>query len=156
MTSIDEELGRAIADRLLNLLRDAEVEALATELGTLVGRYGPRRHLLRPLLAQLIAETADRVRESTGPMGECGAFAVDVRDDGDQAVDMDELRPPMRAMLRAVLALLSDHPADAEVQLDLAVADPNPLGRMDAVVHALLWVDGLRDPHRGQAAGSKQ
>jgi hypothetical protein len=151
--NIDRTAGRAVADRLLELVSQDRIDELSAELGELISRHAPRRRLLRPVLTSLAAMAAELVTDSAGPVDERYAFTVDVRDETDDAVELDELRPSLRAMLRAVLALLSEHPEDAGFQLDLVIGDPDPLGRMDAVVHALLWVHGLRDPGHRSAAG---
>jgi hypothetical protein len=60
-------------------------------------------------------------------------------DGQENPVVIDELDPALRAVLRAVLAQLNGDDDDARFQLSLVEADPEPLSRLDALWHVLLW-----------------
>jgi len=70
-------------------------------------------------------------------------YALDLRDDEEFTVPIDELTPPLRATVRALLAELNGHTADAEYQLELALSERSLTTTLDVVVHALLWTIGL-------------
>ncbi|WP_307849786.1 hypothetical protein [Qaidamihabitans albus] len=148
------ELGvRSITDRMLSVTRRHDMDMLAELITRLIGRHSPQRHLFEPVLLELVAligralqDRADRAARDENEM-----FVVDVLDDSDDdcaAVGIDEIQPALRAILRAVLATLNDDGDDARFQVGLVADDPDPLARLDAVVHALRWANGLGEDAR--------
>ncbi|PRX47207.1 hypothetical protein B0I33_106308 [Prauserella shujinwangii] len=137
---------RSLTDRMLTVTRHNDLGVLAGLLGGLVGRRAPQRHLFEPVLFELVAIIVHALRRRADPAAtgsQDAMYAVDVLDEADAAVAIDEVQPALRAVLRAVLAALNDDLADARFQVGLVTADPDPLARLDAVFHALLWADGL-------------
>jgi len=65
-------------------------------------------------------------------------FGLDLRRPDGTKVEIDELEPPVRATMRALLAQVNGHPEDAADQLDLAVAGTER-ATAEAVVLALRW-----------------
>ncbi|WP_019806583.1 hypothetical protein [Saccharomonospora halophila] len=149
---------RGLTERMLTDLRGDDAEGLATLLASVVAPDAPRRHLLCPLLGELVSMVAGDLREraddgteapgvdrTVGGSEEVGAgtFTAELVDDEDEPFDIDDLDPAVRAVLRAVLAELNDDPGDVRFHLGLIGADPEPLARLDAVWHVLLWASML-------------
>jgi hypothetical protein len=70
-------------------------------------------------------------------------YAVDLRDEEEFGVPIDELTPPLRATVRALLAELNGQSEDAQFQLGLALGHQTVPTTLDVVVHTLLWTIGL-------------
>ncbi len=149
---------RGLTERMLTDLRGDDAEGLATLLASVVAPDAPRRHLLCPLLGELVSmvardlrERADDGADASGVDGTAaepdevgaGTFTAELVDDEDEPFDIDDLDPAVRAVLRAVLAELNDDPGDVRFHLGLIGADPEPLARLDAVWHVLLWASML-------------
>lgn len=149
---------RGLTERMLTDLRGDDAEGLATLLASVVAPDAPRRHLLCPLLGEFVSmvardlrERADDGEDALGVAGTVGGadevgggtFTAELVDDEDEPFDIDDLDPAVRAILRAVLAELNDDPGDVRFQLGLIGADPEPLARLDAVWHVLLWASML-------------
>ncbi|GHF47499.1 hypothetical protein FHX82_001439 [Amycolatopsis bartoniae] len=135
---------RQLADRLVAVVTDSDHRALSALVLRLLSPQSPDRRLFPPLLAELTAETAEHIRALAGPGCSEDFFTVDLFGDDEAGVEVDELAPPLRATLRAVLAELHDDSENALVQLDFVAQDPNPLGRLDALLHLATWVSELR------------
>lgn len=129
---------RDLAGRLVDVVGREDYDTLAGLVPMLVGRQA--HPLLRPLLGELLTGLARLVWERSSEIAPGDVFSIEITDD----VGIDELPPPLRATLRAVLAELNDDPETAALHLDLVAADPSPLGRLDALVHLVTWVNGLR------------
>nr|WP_298176633.1 hypothetical protein [Saccharomonospora sp.] len=152
---------RDLAERLVDATRDDDVDSLATLLASLVGRHAPRTELYEPVLAEFVAAVVRSLRQRVGDEGVNDAndtdgadsaervFTVDLVDAEDNPAAVDEIDPALRAVLRAVLAQLNDDVADARFQLSLVGADPEPLSRLDALWHVLLWSMVLEGPPGG-------
>ncbi|WP_026453210.1 hypothetical protein [Saccharomonospora iraqiensis] len=153
---------RGLTERMLTDLRGDDAEGLATLLASVVAPDAPRRHLLCPLLGELVSMVAHDLREraedgddapgvdgtvgvdgTAGGSAGGGTFTAELVDDEDEPFDIDDLDPAVRAVLRAVLAELNDDPGDVRFHLGLIGADPEPLARLDAVWHVLLWASML-------------
>lgn len=141
---------RGLTEQLVEIARRDDVEALAGLLTRVVGPHGDR--LFEPVLAELVASVVRALRRNTGDREPGGTYTADLVDAADNDVDIDEVAPALRAVLRAVLAQLNDEADDARFQLSLVSADPDPLARLDALWHVLLWVSVLDDPSAGRAA----
>lgn len=100
--------------------------------------------LLYPALAETATAIAEMVRARAGESGQDTAFRIDVADEYG-AVDIDELPPALRALLRAVLALLESQTDDARFQLAMAAGAAQAKGRLDALVHGLVCTSSLLD-----------
>ncbi|MFD2396389.1 hypothetical protein ACFSVJ_05450 [Prauserella oleivorans] len=98
--------------------------------------------MLLELVSTVVATLRSRASRPTDG-GEDDLYYVDVLDVDDEPVDIDEVQPALRAVLRAVLAGLNANAGDVRFQIGLVTEDPDPLARLDAVVHALLWANAL-------------
>lgn len=134
---------RGLTDRLLTVTRTDDVDGLSALLASLVTSDGRLRHLYEPVLAELVASAATALRTRVSSVGDTGSFTAEVVNADDDTVPIDEVDPALRAVLRAVLAQLGDDPADVRFQLALVAADPEPVARLDALWHALLWASML-------------
>ncbi|SFO91884.1 hypothetical protein SAMN05421810_101393 [Amycolatopsis arida] len=132
-----------LADRMLALVRARDLDRLTTLVRRVVGKWSPERHLLRPLLSALVDGTAAAVRRAAAPVRPEHVFVLDITDEHEHEVGIDEVRPPLRAMLRAVLALLNGRPEDADYHVDLVAEDRDPVAQLEAVVHTLRWTASL-------------
>jgi hypothetical protein len=134
-----------LADQLVDVVAKQDYETLAELVPRVVGRQSPERRLFPPLLAELAIEVAWRIRALAGSVDGGDLFTVGLSaEDDNSGVAVDELAPPLRATLRAVLAELNDDRENTLSQLDFAVRDPNPLGRLDALLQLVSWVSELR------------
>ncbi|SES01201.1 hypothetical protein [Actinokineospora terrae] len=133
---------RGVARRLVAVTRGGDLDPTA-RTGALDVLAGPdHRDRLAAVLHELVVATADMMlcrAESTGPDK---AFVLDLRDDAGEVVDVDTLDPPVRALVRALLAQLNGRPDDVQTQLDLAMLDDPRFDPVDVLVLALLWTVG--------------
>ncbi|MCP2274243.1 hypothetical protein [Actinokineospora diospyrosa] len=133
---------RGVARRLVAVTRGGELDP-STRSGALDVLAGDdHRDRLAAVLRELVIATADMMlcrAESTGPDK---AFVLDLRDDSGGPVDVDTLDPPVRALVRALLAQLNSSPQDLDLQLDLAMHDDPRFDPVDILVLALLWTVG--------------
>lgn len=135
---------QATAHRLVHCVLDSDPDGLSNALETVADQGEEQlRPYVRDVVAELIQVAATAVRHSAGTNRDDLAFAVDLRDDDQNGVSIDELAPPVRATIRALLADLNGHPEDAEFQLDLAVRQLDPLTGLDTVRRALTMTVAL-------------
>ncbi|WP_163505913.1 hypothetical protein [Fodinicola acaciae] len=120
-------------------LRECRTDAASALIAELVGPDGPNHWLLRPVLAELTRCTAALI-EAAAPyppnLVDC-TLLINTAD--GRRVTIDDLDPPVRATMRAILALLHHNDADAELQLDLVADSTDAAGTADAILHAILW-----------------
>lgn len=133
---------RDLTERMLGLARGKDLSTLAALIGRLVGKRAPERHLLRPLLLDLVGHTVQAIPAQRGSHPR-EIFVADLSDEHGDGAEVDEVDPALRAMLRAVLAALNGATGDVVDQIDLVVADRDPVAKSNAVVHGLLWVNQL-------------
>jgi hypothetical protein len=134
---------RARARALVTMARDGDTAGLVEALDQLIVEQvdgGPGPH---QIVGELISAAVQMVSMRAGATPAQTLFAVDIRDDGDHAVAIDHLDPPLRATIRALLAELNGHPDDARFQLELALRDIDMEATLEVVVHALLWTIGM-------------
>ncbi|RSM67813.1 hypothetical protein DMH04_48160 [Kibdelosporangium aridum] len=134
---------RARARALVAMARDGDTAGLVDALDRLLAEQaegGPGPH---QIVGELICAAVQMVTLRAGEVPPHTLFAVDIRDDTDQAVAIDHLEPPLRATIRALLAELNGHPDDARFQLELALRDIDLESTLEVVVHALLWTIGM-------------
>lgn len=148
-TRTEQSRAREHVCRMISALSRADLSELETSIGSLISDGGDDRDLFYPVLAEMAEAIAQMARGRAGPSGPDTAFIVEIVDDEDRAVGIDELSPALRAVVRAVLALLEDHPLDARYQLEMAATDPDTGGRLDALLRALLFVRSLLDHDAG-------
>ncbi|ALG08088.1 hypothetical protein [Kibdelosporangium phytohabitans] len=134
---------RARARALVAMARDGDTTGLVDALDQLLAEQatgGPGPH---QVVGELISAAVQMVELRAGDVPAQTLFAVDIRDDSDEAVAIDHLEPPLRATIRALLAELNGHPDDARFQLELALRDIDLESTLEVVVHALLWTIGM-------------
>lgn len=134
---------QATAHRLVHCVLDSDPDGLSSALETVADQGEQLRPYVRDVVAELIQVAATAVRHTAGRNRGDLAFAVDLRDDDNNTVSIDELAPPVRATIRALLADLNGHPDDVAFQLDLAVRQLDPLTGLDTVRRALTMTVAL-------------
>lgn len=133
-----------LADQLVDLVRRQDYDTLATVVPRVAGRQGADTHLFTPVLLALTTEAARRIRAQAGDVSPDDLFTVGLEIDAEGGMGVDDLDPPLRASLRAVLAELHDDRQNTLVQLDFITRDDDALGRLDALLHLVSWVNELR------------
>jgi hypothetical protein len=135
---------QATAHQLVHCVLEADSDGLTETLETVMDQPSDElRPYVREVVAELISVATAAVRGSTARMFGNAAFAVDLRDDANDRVAIDELDPPVRATIRAMLAELNGSPDDASFQLDLAVRGIDRRTGLDTVRRALTMTVGL-------------
>lgn len=126
------------AHRMVHCVLDDDEDGLGRELETVVDRAGDDlRVYVRAVVAELIRVATTAVRFGIGNQSDRTAYSIDLRDSTDDQVSIDELDPPARATIRAMLAELNGSTEDASIQLDLAVQQLDPLTGLETVRRAL-------------------
>lgn len=139
----DDPEAQATAHQLVHCVLESDSDGLTETLETVADHPSDElRPYVREVVAELINVATAAVRNSTGRF-ENAAFAVDLRDDANDQVGIDELDPPVRATIRAMLAELNGSPDDASFQLDLAVRGVDRRTGLDTVRRALTMTIGL-------------
>jgi len=142
----DDPEAQATAHQLVHCVLEADSDGLTETLETVADHPADElRPYVREVVAELINVATSAVRESVAraPLPGHAAYAVDLRDDEDDRVPIDELDPPVRATIRAMLAELNGSPDDASFQLDLAVRGVDRRTGLDTVRRALTMTVGL-------------
>ena len=143
MHSEDPE-AQATAHQLVHCVLEADPDGLTETLETVAAHPADDvRPYVREIVAELINVATTAVRDSAGPLRDRAAFAIDLRDDENDRVGIDDLEPPVRATIRAMLADLNGSPDDAAFQLDLAVRGVDRRTGLDTVRRALTMTVGL-------------
>lgn len=132
------ERARTMARLLVNLVRIGDLDQVTRIVRGLAEPSGSQRVRLREMLTELLSASTSMVLRQTGGIGPDSAIVVDLRRVDGSTVDIDELEPEVRAVVRALLAEINGHPEDTGDQVDLALAgDPRPL--VDGVSLVLVW-----------------
>lgn len=143
MRSEDPE-AQATAHQLVHCVLEADSVGLTETLETVAAHPADDlRPYVREIVAELINVATTAVRDCAGPLRDRAAFAIDLRDDENDRVGIDDLDPPVRATIRAMLAELNNSPDDASFQLDLAVRGVDHRTGLDTVRRALTMTIGL-------------
>jgi hypothetical protein len=143
MRSEDHE-AQATAHQLVHCVLEADSVGLTETLETVAAQPSDDlRPYVREVVAELINVATTAVRDCAGPLRDRAAFAIDLRDDDNDQVGIDDLEPPVRATIRAMLAELNNSPDDASFQLDLAVRGVDHRTGLDTVRRALTMTVGL-------------
>lgn len=142
MQSEDPE-AQATAHQLVHCVLEADSDGLTETLETVIAHPTDElRPYVREVVAELINVATAAVRSTTAQF-QNAAFAVDLRDDTNDRVGIDDLDPPVRATIRAMLAELNNSPDDASFQLDLAVRGVDRRTGLETVRRALTMTIGL-------------
>lgn len=140
----EEPPAQAVAHQLVHCVLEADSAGLTTALETVVDHPTDElRPYVREVVAELIRVASAAVRQSAGPLRDRAAFAIDLRDDDNERVSIDELEPPVRATIRAMLAELNGSSEDASFQLDLVVHGVDRGTGLETVRRALTMTVGL-------------
>jgi hypothetical protein len=127
---------RGTARQLVNLTRFGDLDTVSLMV-RLLADPGQRAQLRRVLTELLRASAAMVLRQIGG--GEPGeAIVLDLRRTDGSTVDIDQLRPEVRAMVRALLAEAHNHPEDVDTQITLALAGA-PSGLTEGITMVLMW-----------------
>ena len=129
---------RATIGQLIALVRAGKVDTVVGSLGLLGFTAEVHRARLRDMLGTLIEAIALMVLRRTEQLGGDGPFGVDLRREDGSGLDIDAVRPPVRATIRALLAEVNGNRADMWDQLDLVLAGGGQAWA-EAVVVALGW-----------------
>jgi hypothetical protein len=129
---------RGTARQLVDLARDGDFDTVSGIVHVLTDPTLHQRELLRQVLTELLHAAAAMMVCQIGGLGPDSAIVLDLRKVDGSTVDIDELEPEVRAVVRALLAEINGHPEDTGDQVDLALAgDPRPL--VDGVSLVLVW-----------------
>lgn len=139
------------AHRLVHCVLDSDADGLSNALETVADQGEHLRPYVRDVVAELIQVAVTAVRDTTDATRGDIAFAVDLRDEDDVQVSIDDLAPPARATVRALLADLNGNADDAAFQLDLVVRNLDPLAGLDTVRRALTMTVALLQWNGGDA-----
>ncbi|ONI82820.1 hypothetical protein ALI144C_17250 [Actinosynnema sp. ALI-1.44] len=134
---------RAGARELVTVARQGDTTGVFDVLRKLTGSDDIAGADTRLVVGQLVSASAQMMLLRVGAQPQDVTYAVDLRDDDEFAVPIDELEPPLRATVRALLAQLNGRPDEADFQLDLALCEQTVPTTLDVVVHSLLWTIGL-------------
>lgn len=153
----DDPEAQATAHQLVHCVLEADPIGLTQTLESVAGQPEDElRPYVREIVAELINVATAAVRDTAGPLRERAAFAIDLRDDDNDRVVIDDLEPPVRATIRALLAELNGSPDDASFQLDLAMRGVDHRSGLDTVRRVLTMTIGLlhwsEQPERLEAA----
>jgi hypothetical protein len=133
------ERARAGARELVHVAREGDTESVFNVLRRLTEGAVDAQEIV----GQLVAATAQMMLLRAGDAPEDVTYAIDLRNDEEFGVPIDELTPPLRATVRALLAELNGHSEEAQFQLELALCRQTVPTTLDVVVHCLLWTIGM-------------
>lgn len=137
------ERARTGARELVSAARHGDTESVFNVLRRLTEGPGDVQDDVQDIVGQLVAATAQMMLLRVTKPPEDVTYAVDLRDDDEFAVPIDELTPPLRGAVRALLAELNGRSEEARFQLELALCQQTVQTTLDVVVHCLLWTIGL-------------
>ncbi|HEV2783080.1 MAG TPA: hypothetical protein VGX25_27175 [Actinophytocola sp.] len=129
---------RATAGRLVTLARAGEWDAVRGSLSLLAYAGGGPQERLRHIVGELVEASASMVMWRAAGMGLSGTFSADLRRADESLIDIDGVDPPVRALIRAMLAAVNGCPEDAADQVALALAGGQQAS-VEVVVLALKW-----------------
>jgi hypothetical protein len=131
------ERARTTARLLVELTRAGDLDGISRIVHLLTGSADPRRERLRHVLVELLDAAATMVLRQTRDLGNT-VVMLDLRRTNGSTVDIDQLRPEVRATVRALLAKVNDYEEDLAIQLELALRG-DPDGLADGATLVLLW-----------------
>jgi hypothetical protein len=136
-------------------MRDERAQAMATvcalideidhgsdeSVAATVDRLTEPEHadLLRAVLDHLLELSAAAVRALAGDPDPEASYMVELCDGEGDVTDIDEVEPPQRAVIRALLARLAGHEDDVAAQLEIALASGDRDDAVDVLSTALVW-----------------
>ena len=133
---------RGTARQLVNQTRIGDLDTVSLMVRLLADPG--QRSQLRVVLAELLRASAAMVLRQVGDDDPDCSIVLDLRRADGSTVDIDSLRPEVRAMVRALLAEAHGHAEDTDAQVDLALAG-TPTGLTEGITMVLMWtVSALR------------
>lgn len=130
---------RGTARQLVNLTRTGDLDTVSLIVRLLTAPSPPHREPLRHVLVELLDAATAMVLRQIGAGTEHGcSIVLDLRKVDGSIVDIDQLRPEVRAVVRALLAQAHRHPEDTEAQLSLALSGESA-GLTDGLTLVLMW-----------------
>ncbi|HEU5471748.1 MAG TPA: hypothetical protein VFV67_13940 [Actinophytocola sp.] len=132
------ERARTTARLLVSLARAGDFAGVSRIVRLLTEPSVPQRDRLRQVMAELLTAAATMVVRQTGGLGPNTAIVLDLRRADGSTVDIDDLRPEVRAIVRALLAQVHEHKADVDTQIEFAMHGAAD-GLADGVSLVLLW-----------------
>jgi hypothetical protein len=129
---------RSTARLLVDLARAGDLDGVSRIVRLHTDPVLPHRDWLGDVLEELLAASAAMVLRQTTGLGPDAAVVLDLRRVDGTPVDIDDLRPEVRAMVRALLAQVNEHLDDTSSQLALALGGDTD-GLVDGVSLVLLW-----------------
>lgn len=132
------EQARTTARLLVSQARTGDLNGVSRVVRLLSEPAMPHRGRLRQVLVELLGASATMVARQTGGLGPNTTVVLDLRRIDGSTVDIDELRPEVRAVVRALLAKVHGHDEDVTTQIGLALGG-RPEGLVDGVSLVLLW-----------------
>jgi hypothetical protein len=127
---------RGTARQLVNMTRFGDLDTVSLMVRLLADPE--QRTQLRRILIELLHASAAMVQRQIGGDDPGDAIVLDLRRADGSTVDIDQLRPEVRAMVRALLAEAHEHPDDTEAQVDLALSG-EPTGMTEGITMVLMW-----------------
>ncbi|MFB9907544.1 hypothetical protein [Allokutzneria oryzae] len=128
----------------VGLLRRGAVEGTSAKLDVVVEQGSDWVRAATGMLAMADADMLCGLAETTDDMSLDTGFVEVLSADGEQ-VSIDEVAPPLRAVLRTVLAHAYGDPAAAEEQMSLAFREDDPVTGKHVLAHTVLWTAQLMD-----------
>lgn len=138
----NRDLARGTARQLVNLTRFGDLDTVSLMVRLLADPG--QRSQLRPVLTELLRASAAMVLRQIGDGDPGSAIMLDLRRVDGSTVDIDELRPEVRAMVRALLAETNLHPEDTDTQVSLALSG-GPAGLTEGITMVLMWTVSALD-----------
>lgn len=129
---------------LITLARSDSWDAVAGSLQLLAFAGSSCTDRLRHILFELVDLTAATVLAKAEAMGVVGMFEADLRRADESTMDIDALTPPVRATLRAFLALVNGHPEDAADQVEFVLRGGGE-ATINAITVTLRWAVTMLD-----------
>jgi hypothetical protein len=129
---------RGTARQLVNLTRVGDLDRVALIVRLLTAPDASSREPLRRVLVELLRAASTMVLRQVGGDEYTSAIVLDLRKVDGSAVDIDQLRPEVRAVVRALLAEAHHHPEDTAEQISLALAGESG-GLADGLTLVLMW-----------------
>jgi hypothetical protein len=130
---------RAIVCDLIDEIDGGSADAVTSMVDRLTepGPGTPAR--LGAVLAELLDVGAAAVTALAGSPAPDAAYMVELCDADGDSMDIDELDPPVRALIRALLARLAGREDDAVLQIELALATGQREDAAEVLSIGLMW-----------------
>jgi hypothetical protein len=125
-----------IARRLLRLGDRGDGDAIIAAVDELTSAADNRVEAIAVHLLGMAAETA---KDPDAPELNGGPYELQLFDQQGDDLSIDDLGPVSRAGLRALLAMLTDRPADAAAQVRLVLANGSREDAATLLTGCLMW-----------------